>query len=473
MPVVQEEVLDLSQDGYVPLPAQERFHRSEAKFRLYSGGFGSGKSLCGCREAIYYALRYPGSFGIIGRLRFKDLETTTQRTFWQQMEQMQLRRKPYVLDFNQRTQILKLGNGSEILFTGLDDEMKLRSAEYSWMYVDEGSEVPDEIYQTLLGRLRYKEPRRLWITTNPGASGWIRKNFVQTRKDGFDHFHAPTTENTYLPKDYLESLLADYPAVWRERYIQGSWTAFEGQVFTMADEKQHVIDDWVPTKDHLIYEGWDFGYRNPTAIVWYAVHPSGEEPIIVFAEHEAREQMPNWHGAQIRAIYKHFNIDPNKVQRWGDPAGTQVQGLRGRSYVQEYGDMGFYGIQPSTREPSTRALRLGKLLSTQLRTANGSVPAIQFCRRVRRTWNSVLGLRYAEQRTNLGQDPKEAFHKDNDHLFDALGYALMAAPLPENKDDRADIPGVTKPFTPAEIERYEHKRYEQETSAVGLYGIDI
>jgi hypothetical protein len=73
----------------------------------------------------------------------------------------------------------------------------------------------------------------------------------------------------------------------------------------------------------------------------------------------------------------------------------------------------------------------------------------------------------------LGQDPKEAFHKDNDHLFDALGYALMAAPLPENKDDRADIPGVTKPFTPAEIERYEHKRYEQETSAVGLYGIDI
>ena len=79
---MSNDVLDLSQDGYVPLPAQDRFHRSEAKFRLYSGGFGSGKSLCGCREAIYHALRYPGSFGMIGRLRFKDLETTTQRTFW-------------------------------------------------------------------------------------------------------------------------------------------------------------------------------------------------------------------------------------------------------------------------------------------------------------------------------------------------------------------------------------------------------
>jgi phage terminase large subunit len=470
--VASDEVLDLSADGYVPLPAQERFHRSEAKFRLYSGGFGSGKSLCGCREAIYTALKFPGSFGMVGRLRFKDLENTTQRTFWQQLDSMGLRRKPYLVDFNQRTQIAKFGNGSEILFTGLDDEMKLRSAEYSWMYVDEGSEVPDDIYRTLLGRLRFKKPLQLWVTTNPGASGWIRRNFVQQSRQGFEWFHAPTTENHHLPKDYLDSLLADYPAVWRERYIQGSWSAFEGQVFTAADENIHLIDDWSPTPEHLIYEGWDFGYRNPTAVVWYAVHPNGEEPIVVFAEHEAREQMPPWHVHQIKAIYNHFKLNPAQIYRFGDPAGAQVQGLRGRSYVEEYSDLGLHGIQPSTKEPSTRALRIGKLLSTRIATKDGSVPAIQFCRRTRRTWDSLLSYRYAQSRSQTGEDPKEAFHKENDHLVDALGYALMAAPLPELEERRELPPGIVKPITAEDLDREAEGRYEQGANQNWLLGVD-
>ena len=136
------------------------------------------------------------------------------------LTQMGINSPAYVSEFNKRTMTMRFSNGSEVLFSGLDDEMKLRSAEYSWIFVDEGSEVPDEIYQTLLGRLRYQEPRRLWVTTNPGASGWLRRNFVNATKPGFDHFRAPTTENHHLPQDYLDSLLTDYNDVWRERYDQ-------------------------------------------------------------------------------------------------------------------------------------------------------------------------------------------------------------------------------------------------------------
>ena len=106
-------------------------------------------------------------------------------------------------------------------------------------------------------------------------------------------------------------------------------------------------------------------------------------------------------------------------------------------------------------------------------TRNGSVPAIQFCRRVRRTWNSVVSLRYAENRSNSGQDPKESFHKENDHLFDALGYALMAAPLPEEKPKDREFPWITKPFTTDNIDNYEKERYEQDSNSVSLLGIDV
>ena len=468
-----QQAIDLGA-GFDPLPAQSGFLGSTAKFRLYSGGFGSGKSLIGTREAIYHALSYPGSFGLVGRLRFKDLEATTMRTFWQQLQQMGIHKKPYVQDYNQRTQLLKFGNGSEILFSGLDDEMKLRSAEYSWVYVDEGSELPDQIYQTLLGRLRYQDPRRLWVTTNPGASGWLRKNFVNDVKPGFEHFRAPTTENRHLPQDYLDSLLADYPAVWRERYIQGSWDAFEGQVFTMADDRVNVIDNWSPTPGvHLILEGWDFGYRNPTAVVLAAYHPSGEEPLVVFHEHMASEQMPPWHAQQLRQIYALYGINPAEVMRFGDPAGSQVQGLKGLSYVDEYSNLGLYGIAPSTKEPSVRAMRIGKLLTQRIVTRDGSLPSLQICRRCPQLWRQIVNYRYAEHRSLTGEDAKESFHKHDDHLVDALGYLVMSSPQPEAKGDKPRVPdGVAKPITPRDIDENMSRSYRDD-GQTAMYGIEV
>ena len=458
--------------GFSPLPRQQEFLESRDKFRLYSGGFGSGKSLIGCREAIYHALGYPGSFGLVSRLRFKDLEATTMRTFFQQLGEMGIDKAPYVAEYNKRTQILKFGNGSEVLFMGLDDPMKLRSAEYSWIFVDEGSEVPDEAYQTLLGRLRYRLPLRLWVTTNPGASGWLRKNFVTQTRENFHHVRAPTTENTFLPQEYIDSLLADYNDVWRERYLEGSWDVFEGQVFTMFDDRKHVIDDWSPTPAHQIYEGWDFGYRNPTAVCLIAWHPSGEEPYIVFHVHQAAEQTPNWHAQQLRQIYNLYKINPSEVQRYCDPAGTQVQGLKGLSYVNEYGNLGLYGLQPSTKEPSIRAMRLGKLFSTDIVTRWGNLPSIQICRRARPLIDSVVNYRYAEHRTTTGEDAKEAFHKHNDHCVDALGYAVMNLAEPEAKTPFRVPDGVAKPITPQDVERHMTRNY-QTPSTSNLLGIDI
>lgn len=434
--------------GYVPLPAQRAFHQSVAKYRMYSGGFGSGKTLCGTREAIYKAFQYPGSFGLVGRLRFTDLELSTQRTFFAQLDQMGLNRKPYVTGFNSRTQIVSFGNGSEIVFRALDNPDKLLGIEYSWGYVDEGSEVPDAIYQTLVGRIRYQAPLQLWITTNPGASGWIRDRFINRKLPGFEMFHAPTTENIHLPKEYVESMFAQYPEVWRKRFLEGDWSAFEGQVFTQADPKNHVIDSgWVPTADHDIYEGWDFGYRNPTATVWIALHPSGEEPAVVFAEHQEKEWLPSQHSAAVRQIRQRFKLREDKIVCFGDPAGAQRQGITGLSYFQEYANHGIY-ISSSTKEPRIRALRIGKMLDRRIITREGTLPAMVFTRDAHRTWDQIIGYRFRENRSTLNEDPKEEFYKRDDHLVDALGYAAMALPPPDEEQPKPRLRlGITSRLT--------------------------
>jgi len=51
---------------YAPLPSQNRFHASTARFKGFSGPIGSGKSQALCQEAIRLSYLNPGRQGLIG-----------------------------------------------------------------------------------------------------------------------------------------------------------------------------------------------------------------------------------------------------------------------------------------------------------------------------------------------------------------------------------------------------------------------
>jgi hypothetical protein len=52
--------------AYHPLPSQQRFHDSAARFKGFSGPIGSGKSQALCQEAIKLSYQNPGRTGLIG-----------------------------------------------------------------------------------------------------------------------------------------------------------------------------------------------------------------------------------------------------------------------------------------------------------------------------------------------------------------------------------------------------------------------
>ena len=51
---------------YHPLPSQQRFHESRARFKGFSGPIGSGKSQALCQEALKLTYLNPGRTGLIG-----------------------------------------------------------------------------------------------------------------------------------------------------------------------------------------------------------------------------------------------------------------------------------------------------------------------------------------------------------------------------------------------------------------------
>jgi phage terminase large subunit len=454
----QQEGIDIWR-GYRPFPTQEAFHRSKAPWRLLAGGFGGGKTKPACREAIWTALSHPRSLGIIGRRQYRPLIDSTWRTFIRELRETGLYDKRFVtitggnspssppyVKFSE-----ELG-GSEIMFRNADNEENFYGVEPDWVFLDEGAEIADNIYEVIGGRLRgtpnktgkvtnengvtVSGPLRAWVATNPGASRFLRTNFrvpgLENRHSpGFETFAVPTLENPTLPDSYIAFLQSQYTGARYEAFVRGDWSAFEGQVFINFDAKVHVIDDMdgPALAGKIIYEGWDFGRAVETAVVWMAVDPEGREPVIVFADYGAAEVEVPDHARKVKRIRDHFGL--RDVVAFGDPAG-RVRGMSGDGAIQQYAEQGIF-IAPcdAGKKTSDRDQRLGAMLGHRIHLGEeGFIPGIVFCRRCEPgVVSEIIAAQYKPDSSPDKSRPDERMKKD-DHRLDALQYGLMAVPPP-------------------------------------------
>jgi phage terminase large subunit len=466
--------VDLSR-GYDPLPAQAAFHASKARFRCYGGAVGAGKTKAGSREAMRMAIMFPGSTGLIGNYTYRRLHDSTMRTFMLELEQTGLALRRWSR-FNRSDMELVFWNGSRIWFRNLEDYEQFLGVELDWFYVDEGSVCPDDVFVMLTGRLRGTPapntgvigPLRAWITTNPGPSPWIRRNFIDRSHPEYALFRAKTTDNPYLDDAYIQTLRQQFSGVWWKRFVEGDWSSFEGQVFHEWDQETHVIDGFRPDKFHAIFEGYDFGMRGDTHVVWIAVDESGEWPPVVFAEHAANETDVADHAKAVHEMRRFYKLDEGKVRAFGDPAGANRGAtLTGSSWFHSFADHGIW-IAPSVKDPMRRATRLAQLLSHRTHMPDGTVtPGILFDRRCRKTIESVVSLQYKEHNSRSGEDAPERFLDRNKHGFDALGYGLMPIEPPTDRRKPRLIPGVASYALPRE------EREERERVSVSPYGDEV
>lgn len=445
-----------------PTKSQEKFLRSTATGRLFSSGYGSGKSSVGCRESIAWALKYPGSRNLVARLEAVDLRDTTMVTFWAQMNKIGLKQEIHY-EYNRSDKILEWKNGSVTIFRNLDDPESLGSLELTSAFIDEGSEVDDIIYKTISSsRLRWHIPgcdqqdtvsklieldatdeqiaavpctcpHGIWVCTNPGGSGYLRE-VTKNKVDGWEWIRAAPGDNPYNPPDFYAKMERDRKVngdVWMKRYYEGDWSAFQGQRFTMLDRDKHVLDKpFVPTDKHLIIEGWDFGHRE-TFVTWIAYDPKGVEPNVVFEELQVQEvQEPSDVADPVKEIRKRYGF--KRVIALGDPAGAGASQFSAVSPLTAYAGLGIM-IAPCRAgvNPQERANIIATFLTDERKQPDGTVwPGLVFGPNCPEVFESLTNLRWKEIRSRVGEDGREVFLKKADHGADSLGYGLVGVPLP-------------------------------------------
>jgi len=259
---------------YQLLPSQFEFLHAKEEALGYIGGFGSGKTRIGTIKASILSM-FPNNRGIVGRLASTDLEDTTQRDLLDFLREAELlkeepnarNKKAVVHCIDPRTG-QNLGYTSEISFQHMDDPKHLRSRHIGWFWIDEASEVGKKAWTNLIGRLRWPAFRgryQAFATGNPEGHNWvydfffneeliskalcghpgctlspIECNVIHVRKKRRG-INAPTSQNYFLPPDYIEQMYSSYSPEEIQRYLEASFDAFEGQIFREFTHDVHVI----------------------------------------------------------------------------------------------------------------------------------------------------------------------------------------------------------------------------------------
>ena len=185
--------------------------------------------------------------------------------------------------------------GHTVYMVGLSDsksEERIRGLNVRGIYHEEASLCSEDVYNTILGRLRDlasdTDDETTWyiMSTNPDAKKhWLNLEILSDDSEVVGiHW---TKEDNVLPKAkaYYDGLMRKYAKCKSllMRYVYGLWESSEGQVYSCFDEDYHVIDinDIVWEEVNYIKVGMDYGMTNATAALIVAYMKRDKVQVVI------------------------------------------------------------------------------------------------------------------------------------------------------------------------------------------------
>ena len=275
---------------YYPFAKQKEFHECRAKYRLFGGAAGPGKSKALLMEAIIRANEVNGSDTLLLRRTFPELEGSLLLYFRRDVP------REFYRSFNEAKRVVTWRNGSTTRFgysQSENDIYQYQSSEFLFIGIDELTHFTLRQWQFLTSRNRY--PVRgsfpnMAGATNPGNIGhaWVKSLFIDRQPaPGMDPREYDPAEYAFVAarvwdnpiyagdESYLKSL-RQLPDFYRRAFLDGDWSVFAGQYFTNFDPARSVI-----RAEAMASEPWwprwisiDWGFEHLAAAHWHIAPPA-------------------------------------------------------------------------------------------------------------------------------------------------------------------------------------------------------
>lgn len=207
------------------------------RYLVMKGGGGSGKSIFAGRKILERCTTEPGHRWLVVRKVGRTLRESCFEQLRNQAYEYYADEIAYIPKGKSGDMYIRLRNGSEIIFSGLDDVEKLKSIyNITGVWIEEASELDEGDFNQLDIRLRTDFPFYLQIilTFNPiSITHWLKKRFFDTR-DPRARIHESTyKDNRFLPEEQIKTLegFKDTDPYYYMVYCLGQWGVTGKTVF--------------------------------------------------------------------------------------------------------------------------------------------------------------------------------------------------------------------------------------------------
>nr|AEQ20621.1 phage terminase large subunit protein [uncultured bacterium CSLF43] len=304
---------------YSPLPSQDRFHRSVARFKGFSGPIGCGKSQALCQEAVRLTYQNPGRMGLIGAPTYPMLRDATQRTLFEILDESGIR-----YEFNKAENFIVMKDSrSKIVFRSLDDYERLRGTNLAWFGVDELTYTVEEAWLRLEGRLRDPKASRLcgFAVWTPKGFDWVYDRFVANPVTGYAGIVAKPFENRFLLDkipDFYERLRSSYDERFFQQEVMGEYLNLSaGRVYYAFERQKHLRTSEVDTSRPLLW-ALDFNVNPMCSLIAQKIG----DTIVVHDEVVLSRASTN---DACEEFQRRFGYHAAGIEVYGDASGARMQ----------------------------------------------------------------------------------------------------------------------------------------------------
>jgi len=312
---------------YIPSSTGQRFASSNGFVDLVIGPYGSGKStMCvqrivgsTCKMPYWFNGRRRARWAIVRNTSGELVSTTLQTwlTWFGDLGDITKRQKPlltYEHRFNDGNGIVEL----DLIFIALDrpdDVRKIKSLELTGVYLNELSELPQNVLSHFKGRVNGRYPSRSFCadphwsgiiadTNPPDEDHWIFNDFEKSISPSYNVFHQPSglveDEKGNFVKDadgnYIQNheadnachLSSDYYPKLAEKQSEGFVKVYCGGKYGLVESGKRVYPEFnydihsVAQIDAIqgdpLYLGWDFGLTPACVVI--QISPRGQVRVL-------------------------------------------------------------------------------------------------------------------------------------------------------------------------------------------------
>lgn len=248
------QLCETNNEAFVPLFADQ--HR----FLVLKGGGGSGKSIFAGRKVLERCTSEEGHRWLVVR---KVARTLRESCFKQLVGQIREYYPDSGYKINKGDMLITFANGSEIIFTGLDDVEKLKSIyNITGIWIEEASEILESDFNQLNIRMRgtTRYYKQMIISFNPvSIKHWLKKRFFDTR-DPRARIHESTyKDNRFLPQEDIDTLEAfkETDEYYYMVYCLGMWGITGKSVFDSKAVTARLMEHIQPKRTGYFQYSYD------------------------------------------------------------------------------------------------------------------------------------------------------------------------------------------------------------------------